>query len=652
MTRYRYGAWHGGPDPLAPPADVADAVDRLGQDVLAGGGVRDALRELLRRGGHPGHGLDHLLERVRRRRAHLRRRGALDGTLRQVRELLDRAVDAELVTLAGDASDDATLRAAQLDSLPADTARAVRELEPYEWRSAAGRDAYDAIRELLRREVLDHQFRGLREALGGDTEAAQRTKEMLVDLNELLSAHAGGEDTSDRFARFLRRHGELFPERPRDVDELVDTLAQRAAAAERMVRSLTRQQRDELAGLADDALRDNGLATEMAALRDNLRALRPSLDWQSAARMSGERPLPYGEAAGVLEELADLDALAEQLEQEHPGATLDDVDVEALERRLGSGAVADLRGLQELERQGWLARDRGGLHLTPKALRRLGQTALTAVFARLEARGAGGHDLPDAGAAGDPTGSWREWRFGDEQPLDAVRTVGNAVLRTAAQPRQPYASGLRLAVDDFVVAETERRTTAAVALLVDLSLSMVQEDRWAPMKQTALALHHLVATRFRQDALEIVGFNRWARRLSVGQLAAVEPDRLQGTNLHHALLVAGRFLRRHPDAEPVVLVVTDGEPTAHLDDAGEACFDWPPTYETLRRTVAEIDGLTRYGATINTFMLGEDPGLRRFVDAIARRNGGRVLSASSERLGEYVVDDYLRVRRGRAGHRR
>jgi uncharacterized protein with von Willebrand factor type A (vWA) domain len=204
-------------------------------------------------------------------------------------------------------------------------------------------------------------------------------------------------------------------------------------------------------------------------------------------------------------------------------------------------------------------------------------------------------------------------------------------------------------VEDFEVVETERRASAAVALCVDLSFSMISEGRWGPMKQTALALSHLVATRFPQDALQIVGFGRYAMQLSQAELAAIEPDMIQGTNLQHALRLAGRHLRRHPESEPVVLVVTDGEPTAHLLDDGEAVFSWPPRRETVYATVSEVDNLTRYGATLNLFMLGEDPGLRRFVDAVARRSGGRVFTPDAEDLGRYVVSDYIRARRGRRG---
>jgi uncharacterized protein with von Willebrand factor type A (vWA) domain len=419
--------------------------------------------------------------------------------------------------------------------------------------------------------------------------------------------------------------------------------------------SLSPQQRQELQGLIGAALGDPDLAAQLAALHDNLRALRPDLGWERGERIRGEQPLGFGEAADALQEIADLDDVIEQLGQHHAGATLDDVDVEAVERTLGSGAAGDVRALQqlerELERQGWLVRGRDGLELTPKALRRLGQTALNRVFEQLSAPGRGEHDLRDAGASGELIGSSRAWSFGDEQPLDVVRTVGNAVRRDVVE-RGRSRSGdrrVRLAVEDFEVSETERRAGAAVALCVDLSYSMIAEGRWGPMKQTALALAHLVATRFPQDSLQIIGFGREAGPLTVEQLAGVEPDFVQGTNLQHALRIAGRHLRRHSDAEPVVLVVTDGEPTAHLTESGHAAFAWPPTPVTVRATVAEVDVLTRYGAAINVFMLGEDPGLHRFMDALARRNGGRVFTPSLERLGQYVVSDYLKARRGRRG---
>lgn len=653
--RFRYGPWRGGPDPLAPPYDVRAAVDRIGEEVLAAGSVRDALQRLMREGLDGRGGLDRLQERVRRMRAAARRRGDLAGALDQIRAALDQALAAEREALAGDPGDDARLAEMELDTVPDDPAGAVRALADYDWRSDEARGLYASITAMLRREALGAQFAGLKEALADpDSPALQAVKDMLADLNQLLAAHARQEDTADAFRDFMARHGDFFPENPADVDELIDALARRQAAAQRMMASLSPEQREQLAQLISQALSDADLASEMAQLADNLRALRPGLDRESPVSFRpGGPPLGYGEAVEAVAELADLEALQAQLSQDYAGSSLDDVDVELLERRLGSSAARDLEALRELERelqaQGYLTRGDDGLRLTPRAVRRLGQSALRRVFAQIEAAGSGDHEDHRTGAADEPTGLTRPWSFGDELPIDAARTVGNA-LRRSGHPMtagRTGAGGVRLEVEDFEVTETERRTSAAVALCVDLSFSMLQDGRWGPMKQTALALHHLIETRYRRDALQVIGFNRLARRLSAVELAEVEPEWIQGTNLQHALLLAGRHLRRHPDAEPVVLVITDGEPTAHLTGDGRAAFHWPTTPETVRATIAEVDELGRYGATINTFMLGDDPGLARFVDAVARRSAGRVFTPDIGRLGEYVVADYLRVRRRR-----
>jgi uncharacterized protein with von Willebrand factor type A (vWA) domain len=645
-NRFRYGAWRDGPDPLAPPYDVRAAVDEVGERVLAGDSLRDVLRDLVRQGPRQGRGLDELRDRARRMRRDALRRGNLDGAVTRAQQLLDQALATERDALRQSDDDNARFAEAVLDNLPRSTSRAVEELSTYEWTSPEARALYDQILDGLRNEVIGQRFAGMKQALeNGDFADVSA---MVGDLNELLAKHARGEDTSDAFQQFMDKHGQFFPDNPQNVEELIDALARRAAAAERLMRSLSPQQQEELSRLMEQALGDGPLRGQMAELNDNLRALRPQLNWGRGERVRGPDDLGYGEAAGVLGEIGELDELLDQLGQEHPGATLDDVDVEMVERQLGRSAADDLRRLRELERelsrQGWVTRDEEGLTLSPKALRRLGRTALAQVFDDLHGKRQGQHDLRDAGAAGDLIGSSRRWEFGDEQPLDVVRTIGNAVRRRASGGTATLP--VRLDPEDFEVAETERRSSAAVALCVDLSYSMYADGRWGPMKQTALALSHLVATQFPQDSLQIIGFGKYANALSQGQLAAIDPTEEKGTNLQHALMLAGRHLRRHPGAEPVVLVVTDGEPTAHLED-GESYFWWPPLAETVRATVREVDHLTRYGATLNFFMLGEDPGLQRFVGAVAERNGGRVFSPDAAELGRYVVDDYVRARRGR-----
>jgi len=657
-SAFRYGPWHEGPDPLAPPFDIAAALDELGDAVLDGANTSDALRDLMRQGTPGLRGLDDMLRRIREQRARLRNEGRLGGTLEEARALLDKAVGQERAELFPDPSDDARLRETELDTLPSDPARAIRALADYEWRSDAARATYEELKELLRQEVLDSQFRGMKQTMqsmqSGSPEsqaAMQAVKDMMADLNEMLAADARGEHTQDDFDQFMAKHGQFFPDQPANLEELVDSLARRAAAMERMLASMTAEQRDELAALMAQSMEDMGLASEMARLNDALRTRRPDLDWTGRTRMRGEQPLGVSDATTALEEMADLEELESSLGQDYPGATLEDVDEEAVRRALGRAAVDDLRQLREvereLERQGYLRRDGGRLELTAKAVRRLGATALRRVFASLSSSTRGDHDVSNAGAAGELTGASRAWQFGDEQPLDVVRTVSNAILRSGASTGR--GAGVRLHVDDFAVVETERRTSAAVCLLVDLSWSMTLRGTWGVAKSTALALHSLVSTRFPQDALQVIGFSNYARVLQPTELAGLDAEMVQGTNLQHALLIAGRFLDKHPEHEPVVLVVTDGEPTAHLMRNGDYAFDWPPSPETLELTLAEADKMTRRGATLNVFMLADDRGLVEFVEKLAKRNGGRVFAPADDKLGDYVVSDYLRARRGRRG---
>jgi uncharacterized protein with von Willebrand factor type A (vWA) domain len=644
---YSYGPWHDGPDPLAPPIDLRDALDEIGQDVMGGSSPRSALEELLRRGTRETAGLDELTRRVWQRRSEIQRRHRLDGTLQEVQRLLNEALEAERRALFPDPSDEARLQEAELDALPPGTAAAVRELADYQWRSEQGRENYEQIRDLLGREMLESRFEGMKQALQNTgPEDVERINQMLGDLNALLDAYArDADDIDDRFAEFMNRHGEFFPENPQNVEELIDALASRAAAAQRMLNSMSGQQRAELAGLAQQAFGDPRIAQQLANLDAQLQTLRPGEDWTSSARFRGQDPLGLGEGAQAMTDLAELDALAEQLAQSYPGARLEDIDLEALERQLGPDAGVDSRRLSELERelrrQGLFERaPDGSLRLSPKALRRLGETALAEVVNALRGK-TGQREQESAGAAGEPTGATRPWQFGDMQPWEVSRTVRNAVLRTASTG----GGRVRLDVSDVEVVETEHRSRAAVALLVDTSWSMVQEGRWLPMKRTALALHQLISTRFRNDALQLITFGRYATSVELEELVALEGAWEQGTNAHHALLLGGRHLRRHPDAQPVVLMVTDGEPTAHLEPDGEAVFDYPPQPQTLYKTVSEVDRLAKLGASVTVFRLGDDPRLEAFVDLIARRSGGRVVAPDLDGLGVAVVGDYLRTRR-------
>ncbi|HTN55122.1 MAG TPA: hypothetical protein VLZ82_02980, partial [Microbacterium sp.] len=390
----RFRRYDGG-DPLAPPVDIAEALDAIGESVMAGSSPERSMQEFLRRGGRGQAGLDDLARRVSERRRELLQRHNLSGTLQEVKELLDHAVLEERKQLARDAEMDDLERAfaqTRLESLPSSTAAAVSELSDYTWQSPQARADYEKIKDLLGRELLDQQFAGMKQALENATDEDRAAiSDMLTDLNELLDKHRRGEDTSQDFDDFMAQHGEFFPEQPQNIDELIDSLAQRSAAAQRMLASMSPEQREELLQLSAQAFGSPQLMQSLSELGGNLRALRPGEDWDGSEQFNGEQGLGLGDGTGMLQDLADLDDLTEQLSQSYGGARLDDIDLDKLARQLGDQAAVQASTLRELEnalrKAGTLRRDSAGqLKLTPKAMRQLGKELLRDIATRMSGR--------------------------------------------------------------------------------------------------------------------------------------------------------------------------------------------------------------------------------------------------------------------------
>ena len=344
---------------------------------------------------------------------------------------------AERKQLARDLDDDARFAEMRMEGLPASPAAAVTELADYEWRSSDAREKYDQIKDLLGRELLDQRFAGMKQALENATpEDRERVEEMLRDLGDLLAAHARGDDTTEQFRDFMDQHGEFFPENPENVDELIDSLAERAAAAQRMLASMTPEQRAELAELSQQAFGSPGLMDQLDRLDDLLRGLRPGEDWDGSEQFGGQQGLGLGDGTGVLQDIAQLDALSDQLAQAHPGARMDDVDLDALARQLGDEAAVDARALAALEKalreSGYLTRAADGtLRLSPQAMRELGQLAAARrgrVGCRTgRARATCGPPARPVSRAAPPA----QWEFGDTEAWDVTRTMTNALTRTA-----------------------------------------------------------------------------------------------------------------------------------------------------------------------------------------------------------------------------
>jgi len=643
--RFRYSRWDGTQDPFGPDIAAADVLEQLSDEILMGGSADAALQRLLRRGMQGRFsGLDALKRRLRQRREEEQEMLNLAGPLEQIRERLDEILERERTELTFRDDDDARMRESFLDALPPDAPGQVAELKEYRFADASAQQMFDALMQELREQVMGAHFRQMAEGMQSLTpEDIARFKDMLAELNGLIEMRDRGEDTQPAFDDFMTRHGDLFPDNPRTLDELLEHMAKRMAAMSRFMASLTPEQREELMGLSQQIMQDMDLAFEMDRLGSNLANAFPDMPWGDPVMGEGEGSMPMSAAVDVMERLHDYEDLDRSMQGDYAGAALDDVDEDALRRTLGDPALQDLRRLKQIERAlekaGLVQRRRGRLEVTPRGARRLGEKALTQIFDELKRDREGTHEARDAGGLAEPTGATRPWNFGDHGQIAVGRTVFNAVVRS--EPGQP----VRLRPDDFEIVEAEQRTEAATALLLDLSFSMPLRGHFIHAKKMALALHALIEGRYPHDTLYLIGFSDYARQLQPEDLTAPGFERVYGTNMQHAFMLANRLLSQHPRATRQVIMVTDGEPTAHLED-DQAYFNWPPVPETIEKTLTEAIRLSKAGVRLNIFMLEESEGLARFMERLARVTSGRVFLMDDHRVGEFVLRDYV-ARRSR-----
>ncbi|MDQ3785109.1 MAG: hypothetical protein M3360_09605 [Actinomycetota bacterium] len=646
MARFRYFRWDGGQDPFGFDVDVGEILDAMSDDVFEGSGAGEALRRVQEHGlrGRVGG-----LEDLRRRLQEARRRAAegldLSGPLEAVRNRLDDIVGIERLELAQLDHEDARFQEAVLDALPRHPAGAIRELSGYRWASSDAEARFRELVEGLRREILEAHFNQLAGALGNMApESLERAKDMLAGLNDMLDRRTRGEEYD--FDAFMERHGELFPERPGSLEELLEAMARRMAAMSRLMASLSPGQRQELAELAAGVLADVDLAWQVDRLGGQLRELMPELPWDQDASGSGDGAMPMSAAVDTIERMGDLEDLDAAVRGDYAGATLDDIDEDKLRRALGNDAVGDLKRLKEieraLERAGLVNRSRGRLELTTRAARLLGERSLSKVLERIRREPT--HRA--GGGQAEVTGATKPWVFGDSDPISVERTVYNAVTRTGPIGGGAPGRTVRLSVDDFEIIETEARPRTATALLLDLSFSMPLGGHWVPAKRMALAMNALIEAKYPQDSLYLIGFSDYARQLKAPDLVVAGWEHVHGTNMQHAFILARRLLADDPKSIKQVIMVTDGEPTAHLDGE-DVFFNWPPVAVTIEKTLLEAARLARMGISINVFMLEESPGLIAFMNRLGKLTGGGVFPARSSDIGEVIVRDYVRRRAGR-----
>jgi len=645
MSRHNYSEWDGTQNPWSSDMPIDEIVAEFSEDLLAGWGAQGSIRRLLDEGVQSRFGG---LRSMRDRLDHLREAGRAqpkgEDILSDIRERLDHIVEMERLELSLDDGEAARFKEVALDALPAGVARQIAELGQYDFASRpAGQDFRELVDE-LRAQMLEQQFANISEALGSVTqEDLSKVKDMLADLNVMLDEYRAGIGPSpEAFEDFIDKHGEFFPENPQNIEELLEVLATRAAAFSRFVASLPPNQQRELAAMSSAVLDDLDLQFQMDQLGRSLRALAPGQAWDVPSEARGEGS-GLAQSLAAIEQASDMDELDRLLKQDYPGASIEDIDPDLIGRLLGEDVARDLDKLRQIERAlqeaGVISRSGGKVELTPRGVRKLGERALSRVFEDLTHDQPGSHDVFVGGGDGDLTGSTRAWRHGDAFRLDLRRTVHNAVLREGRTQGR-----VKLKPEDFEIAEAEQRTSVATVLLLDMSRSMPLRGHWLPAKRMALALHSLISMQYPEDKLEIVGFSDYARPMTPAALGEIDWEPVYGTNMEHAFNLAGRMLAKHRDATKQVLLVTDGEPTAHLV-GDQVFFQWPPAWETIEKTLREALRLARSGVTMNIFMLEQNPSLSDFVDKLARVVKGRVFAVqASSDIGEMVVRDYMRRR--------
>lgn len=657
--RFTYSRWDGTQRGFDLDADAL--FDQLTDELLYHGDVNAALRRMMQDGlrdadGNRLDGLRDLMDRLRRERQDRLDRSNLGGVYDDIARELDDIVDEERHAIenavrdaetSGDerradaARNTAAERNMRLDLLPHDLAGKVSDLSRYDFESAEAQRRFeqmlDRLREQLMQQMVDQMSDGMQNMTPGDM---SRMKDMLADLNEMLDKHQRGEDPG--FEDFMAKHGDFFPENPENIDELLESIARRMAAMQAMLNSMTPEQRAQLQQLSDQLMEDMDLQWQMQQLGANLQQMFPQMNWGRSYDFEGQDPMGMAEAMQAMADLGDLDQLEHLLQNAtNPGA-LAEADLDRVRDLLGDDAARSLERLSELtkmlEEAGLIEQKEGRLELTPRGLRSIGSNALRDLFTKLTKEHVGQHQLHQFGQGHERTYQTKPYEFGDPFELDLHRTIRNALRRTGS------GTPVRLHPDDFEIERTEHLTRSSTVLMLDLSMSMPMRDNFLPAKKVAMALHHLISTQFPRDYLGLVGFSETARVITPEQLPEVSWDFVYGTNMHHGFTLARQLLGRQSGSKQIIMI-TDGEPTAHITPAGDVYFNYPPVRETVEATLREVVRCTRDQIRINTFVLDATTALQAFIEQMTKLNGGRAFYTTNEALGDYVLVDFLEHRR-------
>ena len=656
-VRFTYSRWDG--TQQIPDLDADALLRAMGDELIEHGDPNAALRRMLHQGmevdGTRLEGIREMLRKLRERRQERLEQHDLGGVYDEISEALDEVVATErasLDELSEAQGDDGRRREVESEAIEdrrsvldlldhENLAGRVRALGQYDFTSAEAARRFEELVDQLREHLMQQAVDQMVGDVGRMTsEDMLRMKDMLAGLNRMLEQRQVGEEPD--FDEFMKSFGDFFPENPRSLDELLEVMAQRMAAMAQMMNSMSPEQRAQLEELAQELLGDMDLRWQMDQLSGNLRNLFPEMGWDQSREFTGQDPLGLIEAMQMFEDLADMDRLEQMLSGATSPGALAEVDTDRVRDLLGDQSAESLQRLAEmtrlLEEAGLVENTEGQLTLTPRAVRRLGQNALGDLYQRLIRDRTGRHDLDRDGIGHERDFATKPYEFGDPFNLHIERTIRNALVRNG--------SGIPVDLhpEDFEVERTESAVQAATVLMLDLSLSMPMRDNFLPAKKVAMALHSLISSRFPQDYLGVVTFSEVAREIRPERLPEVSWDYVYGTNMQHGFVLARRMLGNQNGTKQIIMV-TDGEPTAHLTDDGYPLFSYPPSPETVERTLLEVQRCTRDDIRINVFMLDATPYLTRFIEQVTRMNGGRAFFTTNQSLGDYLLVDFVDHRR-------
>ena len=659
---FQYSAWDG--TQVGFDLDADALLSEMADELLYHGDLNAAMRRMLQQGfqdrnGEQLMGMQEMLKRLRERRQQELEQRDLGGVYDDIAEKLndviyhERAGMDRRVQEARAGEDErrreiveqlAQERGLELDLVPEDLAGRVQALQNYDFMDDAARAEFEGLMDELRQQLMQSYCNQMSEGMQNVApEQLARMKDMLASLNQMLEQRERGEEPD--FPKFMEEFGDFFPGNPETLDELLEQMAQSMAAMQQLLNSMTPEQRAQIQQLADSLLEDMDLQWQMGELGRNLQQAFPNMPWGQSLDFSGDQPMSMGQMSSVLQTIGDLDGLEQMLQGVTQPGQLAEVDIDQARDLLGNDVARSLERLQDvaqmLKDAGLIDQRDGRYELTPKGVRALGQKALSDLFRNLVKDRAGRHSIERNGVGHERAYEHKAYEFGDPFNLNVEQTIRNAITR------QGGGTPVRLTPADFEVERTEIVTKSSTVLLLDVSMSMPMRDNFLPAKKVAMALHSLITTQFPNDYFGLVSFGRVARDVKPQLLPELSWDFEWGTNMQHAMLLARTQLEKQTGTKQIIMV-TDGEPTAHIE-GGEAIFQYPPSYATIEQTLREVRRCTRAGIRINTFMLDESPYLQDFVTRMMKMNQGRAFFTPAATLGDYVLVDFLEHR---TAHRR